>query len=211
MKNNKYLTTWEKRMKKAIDSQIDDEIKEKKEQQANQTRVKVLDPDLLNLDKFRKKKVVEYEEVYRRNHTLRVLKKCGLDIEEFLKTWMGSCNRTNMLLGCIQDKIDGFDYNANGLRVRNHKKMNINSLKIGYQDDTLVIEDENNKYEFKVDEHQLIYVDGKKVFDLSEIPTWEENNEDLEEFIEDMREDRLTHERRMQKSLEAARTWRVEE
>ena len=207
-KENRYLTSWEKRMRKAIEKQVEEEIQKKKEEEkAKHPRgwgicVIYSDPYAV----YRKKRIDEIEKIYRENHTLKILAKCGLDINEFKKTWMGTCSRNDMLLGCVQDKIDGFDYDDEGARIPNNKNMNIKNMTISYEGDVLKISDGNNTYKFKVDEHQLIYVNGENVFEssLNPIKTSEEERQALEDFHRDMQADRLNHDRAMQKSLEAA-------
>ena len=150
----------------------------------------------------------KYEEIYRREHTLRILKKCGFNTEEFLKTNMGTRQRFNMLLGCVQDKIDGFDYDEHKERIPNNKKMDVKKMTVSYEKDVLKISDGNYTNEFKFDEHELIYINGEKVFDLSEISTPEEIQRDLETLHNNLEAARLEREYAMQKSLEdAGRFW----
>ena len=214
---NRYLTAWEKRMKKAIELQVDEEIKRKKERQnlQEERRAHVIVMELVSLDEegYRKKRISEIERNYRRGRILNILKKAGLNIEEFLKTEMGSCARINMLLDCVQDKIDGFDYDEKGTRIPNNRKMDVKQIRAEYEEGILRIDDGTYINEFKFDEHMLIYVNGENVFksSLISIPTNEEDNKMLQDLFDDLHSDRITHERKMQKSLEYARTWRVEE
>lgn len=214
---NRYLTAWEKRMKKAIELQVDDEIKRKKEKQNPQyeRRARVTVMELVSLDEegYRKKRISEIERNYRRGRILNILNKAGLNIEEFLKTEMGSCARINMLLDCVQDKIDGFDYDEKETRIPNNRKMDVKQIRAEYEEGVLKIDDGTYINEFKFDEHMLIYVNGENVFksSLIPIPTNEEDNKRLQDLFDDLHSDRITHERKMQKSLEYARTWRVEE
>ncbi len=203
---NRYITTWEKEMMKAIDKQIDEELKRHKEDEKKGV-VKVLIID----DYYRENKTPIYEAIYRRNRILNILANHGLNVEEFLKTKMGSSSRTNMLLDCVQDKIDGFDYDDEGARIPNHKKMKRNNMIVTYENDVLRITDGNNTYEFKVDEHELIYVNNENVFasSLNPIPTKEEEYEELRRLHEDMEADRIRNDRAMQKSLDFARTFWV--
>lgn len=208
---NKYLTTWEKKMRKAIEKQVDEEIQKKKDvEKIGHARIIVEHP-FGNPDiKYRMERINEIEKVYRKNHTLKILTKCGLDIDEFKKTWMGTCSRSDMLLGCIQDKIDGFDYDSEGARIPNNKNMDVKNMTVTYENDILTISDGNNTYEFKVDEHELIYVNDENVFasSLNPIPTKEEEYEELHRLHEDMEADRIRNERATQKSLEyASKFW----
>ena len=213
---NKYLTTWEKEMRQAIEKQVDEEIQKKKDIEKAQ-REKVQRPRIIVEDpfgnqdiKYRRKRINEIEEAYRKNHTLKILTKCGLDIDEFKKTWMGTCSRSDMLLGCIQDKIDGFDYDDKGARIPNNKKMDVENMTVAYINDVLKISDGNNNHEFRVDEHELIYVNDENVFasSLNPIPTKEEEYEELRRLHEDMEADRIRNDRAAQKSLEfASKFW----
>ena len=111
---------------------------------------------------------------------------------------------------CVQDKIDGFDYyDSEGERIPNHKKMDANNMTVEYQDGILRISDGTTTNEFMVDEHQLIYVNGEEVFELSKIPTNEEYRRMEEDFHESMQADRLRSDRAAQKSIEAAKTFWV--
>ena len=209
--DNKYLTSWEKRMIKAIKEQVEEEIQKQKDEE------KRLYPnrgvDVIYCDpyyKYREERTNEIEKAYRINRTLKILAKCGLDIEEFKKTWMCSCDRSDMLLGCVQDKIDGFDYDQEGARIPNNKKMNVKNMTVIYEDDALKISDGNYTNEFKVDEHQLIYVNGENVFEssLNPIKTRDEQRQELEDFHNNMEADRLNREYAEQKSLEfASKFW----
>ncbi len=208
--DNRYLTSWEKEMIKYINEQIDEETI--KQERFSIPRRTVIVVPLVLLDKnYRKKRIDEIEEAYRKNYTLNILAKCGLNIDEFNKTWMGTCSRSDMLLGCVQDKIDGFDYDDEGARIPNHKKMKRNNMIVTYENDVLRITDGNNTYEFKVDEHELIYVNDENVFasSLNPIPTKEEEYEELRRLHEDMEADRIRNDRAMQKSLDFARTFWV--
>ncbi len=204
---NRYITTWEKEMMKAIDKQIDEELKRHKENEKKGV-VKVLIID----DYYRENKTPIYEAIYRRNRILNILANHGLNVEEFLKTKMGSSSRTNMLLDCVQDKIDGFDYDENEIRIPNNRKMDVDKLHVEYEEGILRIDDGTYINEFKFDEHMLIYVNGENVFkkSLTPIRTREEDNRDTKNFMDDLHTERLAHEKKMERSLEYAKTWRVE-
>ena len=216
---NRYLTSWEKKMRKAIVKEVDEEIQKKKDAQnapsdnPRRRRVIVLDIDLLDEKKFRDKRISQIEKAYRKKHTLDILEKCGLDIEEFNKTKMANCYRTDMLLGCIQDKIDGFDYDEKGTRIPNNKKMDVNNMRVLYEDDVLRIDDGTYTNEFKFDEHEFIYVNGENVFksSLNPIITPEDEKRMLQDLHDNMEADRLNHERKMKKSLEYAKKFWVKD
>ena len=208
---NRYLTTWEKKMKKAIEKQVDEEIQSKKDEQNRLDNIKrrlviSYDRDLLDVKGYREKRISQIEKAYRRKYTLDILEKCGLNIYEFLQTKMGKCHRINMLLGCVQDKIDGFDYDEKGARIPNNRKMDIDKMKVLYEDEVLRIDDGVYPSEFKFDTHEFIYVNGENVFEssLNPIITPAEEKRMLKNLRDNMRADRLSHEKKMQKSLEAA-------
>ena len=219
--DNRYLTDWEKKMKLAIDRRIDEELalkrEKKKAAEAENKRplVVVLElPEEVQEQKYREEKSALYEKNYRRNWTLKILEKYGLDIAEFKKTWMGSCDRSDMLLGCVQDVIDGFEYEYDGLRTPYyHGPMNRNKMEVGYEGDVLTVSDDHKVNEFWVDEHQLIFLNGEQLFKgiVLPIPTKEEDEQTILDLIDDIAHDRLEHEKRMRRSLEYAKTWRVEE
>ena len=196
---NRYLTDWEKQMKKAIEKIIDEEMKEKEDRlniglqtviNERKRPITMIDLDLLNEDGYRRKRIEELETKYRIGYTLRILEKRGLDIETFLKTFIGSCKRIDLVLGCVQDKIDGFDYDEKGQRLNNCKPMDINNMSVEYKDNTLRISDGINQYDVSVDEHQIIYVNGEKVFNLSNISTNEEERKMLQDLFDNLRSDR---------------------
>lgn len=196
---NRYLTDWEKQMKKAIDKIIDEEMKEKEDRlniglqtviNERKRPITMIDLDLLNEDGYREKRIEELETKYRIKYTLRILETRGLDIETFLKTFIGSCKRIDLVLGCVQDKIDGFDYDEKGQRLNNCKPMDINNMTVEYKDNALIISDGINQYDVSVDEHQIIYVNGEKVFDLSNISTNEEVRKMLQDLFDNLRSDR---------------------
>ena len=127
---------------------------------------------------------------------------------------MGSCDRKDMLLGCVQDVIDGFEYESDGSRVPYyHGPMNRNRFECGYEGDVLTISDDHKVYEFWVDKHQLIFLNGEQLFKgiVNPIPTKEEDEQNIRDLMDDLKQARLEHEKKMQRSLEYAKKWRVEE
>ncbi len=181
---NRYLTLWEKEMRKAINSIIKSEVKMIYQTKNASEIAKVEEPgELVEIspekvfysDKskiseaiFRKFKAETYEDVYRRRYTLTILKRGGLDIDLYAKTWLNLCNSSDVLLGCIQDKIDGFDYNSEGERIPNNCPMDEGKLDVEYiyEGDILRISDGDHTHEFTVDKNQLVYVDGVVAFDM---------------------------------------------
>lgn len=206
---NRYITSWEKKMIKFINEQIDEELNElKKEQEpfvnGRRRRVIVTPVALLDPKGYREKRIDELETIFRDAYTLKLLEKCGLDIDKYKETWIGSCNRKDMVLGCVQDKIDGFDYDDEECRIPNNKKMDFENISISFSDNMIIISDVDNTYEFSIDEHQIIYLNGEQVFKLHKLPTKEDERRMLEDLHENMKADRLNHDRAMQKSLEYA-------
>lgn len=225
MKNTaEYLTEWEIRMKESIDAIVDDEIKLIKQVYEEHEKEKIGGNNVFGKRPTRcdrafyvetdpSKKAQEYETLYRRNYTLAILKRCGLDIEMYKKTWMGLCNRSDRVLRCIQDKIDGFDYDDNEERISNNEPMSSSDMTVEFKDGVLTISDGVltisdgiHTHTFMVDKDQLIYVDGVKVLNLSKEP----NSEKIMNLIEHMRADRIAKERRDERTLKYASTWRVE-
>lgn len=216
-KNAKYLTEWEIRMKESIDAIVDDEINLIKQVYEEQEKEKIGGRNVFGKRPVRcdrafyvetspSKKAQEYETLYRRNYTLAILKRCGLDIEMYKKTWMGLCDRSDLVLRCIQDKIDGFDYDDNEERISNNESMSSSDMTVEFKDGVLTISDGTHTHTFMVDKDQLIYVDGVKVLNLSK----ESNSEKLMDLIENMKADRIAVERSDEKHLQYASTWRDE-
>ena len=214
---NRYITAWEKRMIKAIEKKVDEEIAEKEAKRKaslyrGRSRVVVMEIESytqLKAQEYRNAEIARYEAIYRKQRTLNILMKCGLNLEEFAKTWMGSCHRSEMLLGCVQDKIDGFDYDEDGARVPNGRRMNVKTMTVEYKNGVLRITDGVYTSEFRVDEHQLIFVNGEQPFKLTQVPTEEENFQMVSDLIEDMISDRISHDRKMEKSILAAQSFWV--
>ena len=157
---NRYLTEWEQDMKRAIDSIITSEYELKKEAGDNS----VIYYNGLPLD-LGKRKVV-YEQDYRVNRTLGILANLGLNIDEFRKTWMYNRDLT-LLLGCVQDKIDGFDYDEYGLRVPNNQLFDLNNAVSDYDYGYLILKNDEVYYDFFVDEDGKIYVNGDDVMNFN--------------------------------------------
>ena len=217
---NKYLTKWEKKMKKEIHYRIEREIKTKRDKEKE--AMKGRRPIVIVTDfrkeyednKYREEKSESYEREYRVKYTLDILEKTGFDVEGFKKTWMATCNRAFMLIGCIQDIIDGFEYDEDGCRIPSkHGPIDINNLRCDYEKGTLTLTDGNLIYDIMIDEHQLIYINGVNVFkkDLNPVITSAEERKMIKELMDNMRSSRLAHERAMEKSLEYAKTWNVKD
>ncbi len=204
---NRYLTEWEKQMKKDIDSIITSELKQliEEESKPRQRIAPIYKNNPAACELYRSKKQEEYEREYRDNYTLKNLKQCGLDIQAFEKTWMCVCARSSILLGCIQDKLDGFYYDEQGQRIQSGHPMKLEEVQISYKDGILTICDESVSHEFYVDEHQIIYVNGENVLNLVPVPTKEEENQMIRDLMKDMEMDRIQHERRMERSMKFAK------
>ena len=81
-------------------------------------------------------------------------------------------------------------------------------MTVSYEGDVLKISDGNTTYDFKFDEHELIYVNGEQVFTLTEISTPEEIQRDLQAFHYNLEAARRDSDYAMQKSLEdASKFW----
>ena len=97
-------------------------------------------------------------------------------------------NSSDVLLGCIQDKIDGFDYNSEGERIPNNCPMDEGKLDVEYiyEGDILRISDGDHTHEFTVDKNQLVYVDGAVAFDMRSARI-------KDEYYSEVREGTLAH------------------
>ena len=128
-------------------------------------------------------------------------------MKAFEKTWMCVCARSSILLGCIQDKLDGFYYDDNGKRIQSGHVMNLSEVQISYKDGVLTISDGSVSHEFYVDEHQIIYVNGENVLNLAPVPTKEEENQMIRDLMKDMESDRIQHERKVERTMKFARDY----
>ena len=219
MENN-MMMDWEKEMVKEIASTIKDEIDKEKRIVISRPRVIVSD---LSYELKRKARIKEEEIKYRRKHTLDILQKCGLDLNEFMNSSLYNSPRTDLMLEFIQGKIDGYDLSLtskskkNGivLNVRerrpNNHPIDINRLFCTFENETLILESDGIRYEYSKDEHSLIYLNGKVIITDCGVMTKEEEYESLRDFMDDMKSDRLQNERREEKAKQYAKTWWVEE
>jgi hypothetical protein len=205
--DNRYITDWEKMMKSSIDQIVDGEEASKREVETQVSEIpRIIHCNFLEINNRKK----EYEEKYRINYTLSLLKRCGLNIDKFKKTRMFKAGGLS-LLSCIQDKIDGFNYDENTNRVPNGHVMNIDETKCVYKEGHLYLMDEAVLYDFRVDSHKIVYVNGENVLNSSGVLTSKEIKEvedSLQDLHDDMKSDRLRHEKSMQKSLDEASKWR---
>ncbi len=208
-KENRYLADWEKQMIQDIDEIIESELKQLIESESKpRPRIAPMykgNPAACEL--YRSKKRAEYEREYRDNYTLKNLKQCGIDMKAFEKTWMCVCARSSILLGCIQDKLDGFYYDDNGERIQSGHVMNLSEVQTSYKDGVLTISDGSVSHEFYVDEHQIIYVNGENVLNLAPVPTKEEENQMIRDLMKDMESDRIQHERKVERTMKFARDY----
>ncbi len=174
--DNNYLTDWEIKMKETIDNRINEEVNSHLEKEKKSTK-KTYWSNPLTEQLYRREKEKEYELVYRYNHTLDLLVNCGIDIETFKESYMYKSHRFYILLRCIQDKIDGYNYDSDGNRISNKHIMDIDNTKCVYERGVLTINDGKVKYEFTMDNQQIIYVNGKNVLKLQPAT----HDEELEE------------------------------
>lgn len=203
-----YITEWEKEMKASIDAEVEEEIN-RINANNNQPRPRVIYlQGKVAQDWYRGKRTKELEEEYRKKHILNILEQSGLDMEALKDTWMYSCGRFNYVLECIQNIIDGFGFNKDGDRVLKRRPMDLSKAIFELSAGHIIIKTPRSTYDISVDEHQVIYVNGKDVLKLRPMKTPQEEREEAQDFMESMRADRLAHERRMQRSMIAARdTW----
>ena len=199
MVDNRYIMDWEIQMKENIDIIIKNELNLLIEQEKIVKGDKVYTDSQAKRELYYNSKQSEYEREYRDNYTLKLLKQCGLDIETFVITWMGVCERSSILLACVQDKIDGFFYNENGERVFNNHPLDINNVKVIYEKGVLTLEDDESHYDFYVDENQIVYVNGENVLNLVPVPTREEDNKMIRNLMNNMKTG--NQEKTMHKSL----------
>ena len=184
--DNRYLTDWERKMRDDIKVIVSNELQALIDQEIDNHKSYYKDnPAACEL--FESRKQEEYERDYRDNYTLSLLRKCGLDTNEFEKTWMGICSRSNLVLSAIQDKIDGFYYDEYGNRISNNHKMDINNIDVWYENGLLTIKDDKVLYQFYVDENQIIFVNGENIFNLAPIPTKKKEKQMIKSLMNNMR------------------------
>ena len=170
-----YLTDWEIAMRNRIDRIIKSELGCMMEnEKISGQRVYRNNPIVWGV--YYEAKNEEYEQAYRCNLTLSLLRKMGLDIEDFKETWMCTCERAPLVLRMIQDKLDGFGYDENGKRVQIHPAMDTGTTACTYEDGSLVIENGYNNYVFHVDRHQIITVNGENILNLEPFPAKEKED-----------------------------------
>ncbi len=219
--NQEMLMDWEIQMIDEISKKVDIEIDEENKELA---RSHIFISDLFGTR--RQGKIDEEISKYRKQHTLGILASCGLDLSEFEKSSLNNEYNTNLLLNHIQGKIDGYDLDltvwvdevtlASAVnvpkRIPNYHSLDVNRMLCTLENDTLIIEVDGERYEYKQDEHYLIYLNGEVILTDEEIPTDEEIMEsvknDHERLHKNLEDSRLSREYSYQKTLDdSSRYW----
>ncbi len=178
------IMDWEQQLSDVV-KEIVDEMVEKEKNRLNNSKPRRLFTKAYE-HSFREKitKYLIYER--RMQHTLNILEKCGLNINEFKESSLYKSPRTNLMLQHIQGQIDGYDLSLIDiwnkdvvrfdveLRQPIDEHININNMQCIMINDSLIIRSGNLIYEYHKDEHCLIYLNGKVVVTYKKIMTEEE-------------------------------------
>lgn len=215
------IMDWEKQLPDVIKETVD-EIVENERIKRNTSRPRRLF-DKYHEQAFREKvkEFLIYE--CRIKHTLNILEKSGLNINEFKESLLYKSARTNLMLEHIQGQIDGYDlslidiWDNNGVRFNVEKRkpidnhIDINNMKCNLDNNSLIIRSGDSIYEYHKDEHCLIYLNGevvathKKVMTEDELDKYEKGlRKYFEEVNEGMRRDTAKAEIIRRLSWEAA-------
>ena len=199
--NQEMLTEWERQLPDAIKETVD-KIVENERIKHNTSRPRRL------FDKYHEQAFREevtdfliYE--CRIKHTLNILEKCGLNIDEFKESSLYKSPRTNLMLEHIQGQIDGYDlslidiWNNDVVRFNVERRqsidkhIDINNMQCALINNSLIIKNGDSIYEYHKDEHCLIYLNGevvathKKVMTEDELDKYEKG---LRKYFEEVNE-----------------------
>ena len=182
----------EKNMIMEWEMQLADIIKETVDKQVEKEKIK------FNTSKPRRLFTKFYEQTFRKEitesltyecrikHTLNILEKCGLNIDEFKKSLLYKSARTDLMLEHIQGQIDGYDLSLVDIWDNNIVKFNvekrepianhldINNMQCTLTNNSIIIKSGDLVYEYHKDEHCLIYLNGEVVITKKKIKTEEE-------------------------------------
>lgn len=215
--NQEMLMDWEKQMYDEVSKKVDAEIEEENKRLAASH---IFVSDLFGVR--RKEKIDKEVSKCREQHTLGILISRGLDLNKFKKSSLFNEYSTSLMLDHIQGKIDGYDLHLTYWmdeetlvsainipeRVPNSHPFDINRMTCSLENDTLIIEIEGERYEYKQDEHYLIYLNGEVILTEEKVLTDEEIMEnvikDQKRFHKNLEDSRLSREYAFQKSLDSA-------
>ncbi len=130
---------------------------------------------------------------YRMKHTLDILSQASLDVDKFKSSTLYKSPYTDLMLEHIQGIIDGYDLNIINTwdnfdedriihfdirkRSLNGNPLDISKMQCSLVDNRLIIKYEDLVYEYRKDEHCLIYLNDKIVMPHEKVRTKEEEEQ----------------------------------
>ncbi len=219
--DDQLIFDWERQMIKEISQLIKKEIDEEKARLSHS----MINFSTSYYESEYKKRVKKEVENYRIHHTLKILEEFGLDLKEFMNSPLYKSPRTSLMLEHIQGLIDGYDLSlisennktSDGVsisinvrkRINNGHPFNIDKMKCIYVNNSLIIEDDENRYVYYKDKHCLIYLNGNVILTNTIVHTEEEINESIARFHNEMERAINESNDKQQKSLDFAKTYWV--
>lgn len=156
---------------------------------------------------------------------IALLVKNNIDLDSLFKSHFYNNPNNYVLIEHVYGKLKGYDFsqtskqcfNERGYRyfcfetveTPNGHEMDLDSLKIEFINDSLVISDQEVSYKYEVDEHCLIYLNEEELNIGQKILTEEEIRRSERQLYDNLKSYREEHERNMRSSLEFAKSYYV--
>jgi len=163
-----------------------------------------------------------YEE--REKFVICLLIKNEIDIDEFTKSNIFNNPNRHDLIEHIYGQIKGYDFSNKieeslnrqnkrclkivGCKKPNGHEMDLDTLKIYFVNKGLILKDKDAIYKYEIDEHCLIYLNGKYVIG-QQIPTEEEIRKSRQQLHDDIKSSMARAHRDTIDSMEFAKSYYV--
>ena len=177
------------------------------------------------LEEEKRQKLREELHQKRKEYVIALLVKNNIDLESFCKSHFYNNPNNYSLIEHIYGKLKGYDFsrtskqcfNERGYRyfcfetveTPNGHEMDLDSLKIEFINDSLVISDQEVSYKYEVDEHCLIYLNEEMLNIGQKILTEDEIRISQQLLYDDLKSYRLRHQSAEIGSIEFSKTFHV--
>lgn len=161
----------------------------------------------------------------RKEYVITLLVKNNIDLDSLFKSHFYNNPNNYVLIEHVYGKLKGYDFsqsikeyfNGRGshcfrfemVETPNGYVMDLDTLKIEFINNSLLITDQEVSYKYEVDEHCLIYLNGEKLNIGQKILTEEEIRRSERQLYDNLKSYREEHERNMHSSLEFAKSYYV--
>ena len=161
----------------------------------------------------------------RKEYVIALLVKNNIDLDSFLKTHFYNNPNNYALIEHIYGKIKGYDFsntmkeyfNEKGYRYFRFEEVNtpngyvmdLDTLRIEFINNSLIISEQNVSYKYEVDEHCLIYLNGANLHIAEKILTEDEIRNSQQQLYDDLKSYRLRRQSAEIGSIEFAKTFHV--